>query len=263
MNSQLLKKVFNQKTLFGFMFISMAATTVYVAVRLILAPETTNPDAVDIRAKSDYLHMLLQCGSGTIALLLPSIVAKKFKIVIPSSMVIAYAAFLYAAVYLGDIHRMYFIIPQWDTILHTLSGVMLGMLGFTLVSFLNKTDRVPVVLSPAFVAVFTFCFSVALGALWEVYEFTMDQFLNMNLQRYALEHGADHIGRTAVVDTMTDLIVCCIGALVFAVISYLNLKRGSDDFMKSLTLKKLEAAKSHKGKSGSARHVADKKRKKK
>ena len=87
-------------------------------------------------------------------------------------------------------------------ILHTFSGLMLGALGFSVVNLLNRTEKVPVHLSPLLVAVFAFCFAVTLGVIWEVYEYTFDGILHLNMQKFAVQNGAPLIGREALKDTM-------------------------------------------------------------
>ena len=91
-------------------------------------------------------------------------------------------------------------------VLHALSGAMLGALGFSVLTFLNKTEGIPVSMSPAFVALFTFCFALALDALFQT-----------NMQKYALEGGEALAGQAALQDTMGDLIVDFIGALAIAI----------------------------------------------
>ena len=101
---------------------------------------------------------------------------------------------------------------------------MLGALGFSVINFLNKTDRVPMNLSPLFVVVFAFCFALALGVVWEIYEFTADALLHTNMQKFALESGEPLVGRDALMDTMKDLIVDTLGALAMSIIGYISLK---------------------------------------
>ncbi len=235
----MLKKIFNQKTLFGFIFLTMVLSTVYVVIKIILAPTVVHAGEPTVRVKGDYTLMLLQCAFGIVALNLPSFIEKRFKIAIPSDMIIAYAVFLFCAIYLGEVRSFYYNVPHWDTILHTFSGAMLGALGFTLISFLNKTDGIPVNLSPLFVAIFTFCFAAGLGVVWEVYEFTMDSILLTNMQKFALENGTPLIGQAALRDTMKDLIVDCIGALVFSIFGYISLKTDKG-WYNNLFLKKLD-----------------------
>ena len=177
-----------------------------------------------MRLKSDYALMLSQCILGIVAMLLPGMLENKFKIAIPSYMLILYTIFLYAAIYLGEVRSFYYNVPNWDNILHTFSGAMIGALGFSIVTLLNKTEKVPIVLSPLFVALFSFCFAVTLGVIWEFYEFTFDGILGLNMQKFALENGTQLIGRAALTDTMVDLFVDAVGAFIMSVIGYISLR---------------------------------------
>ena len=89
----------------------------------------------------------------------------------------------------GGSPQLYYLVPHWDSYLHAFSGGMLGALGFALVTVLNDTERVAVRLSPIFVALFAFCFALAAGAVWEIYEYTFDGLLGLNMQRYHLADG--------------------------------------------------------------------------
>lgn len=191
---------------------------------LVKAPTRTGASAPEIRSKSDYVLMLAQCILGVFAVVLPDILEKKIKLVIPSKMIIMYALFLYAAIYLGEVRNFYYNIPHWDTVLHTFSGGMLGTLGFSVIVLLNKADKVPINLSPLFIALFTFCFAVTLGVIWEIYEFTFDGLLGLNMQKFAIKDGIQLIGHAALRDTMKDLIVDTIGALVISCIGYVSLR---------------------------------------
>jgi hypothetical protein len=101
---------------------------------------------------------------------------------------------------------------------------MLGRLGFSFVTLLNKSENVPVNLSPLFVALFAFCFSITLGVLWEIYEFIFDGMLGLNMQKFALEDGIPLVGRAALMNTMKDLIVDVFGALAISITGYVSLK---------------------------------------
>lgn len=203
-------------------FITMVVSTVVVTVAMMLAPSV--PTEGYTRVKSDYALMLLQSILGIFAMLLPDWLYRKWGVEIPSFMMILYAVFLYCAIYLGEVRGFYFLIPYWDTILHTFSGVALGALGFSVLTLLNKSDRVPFNLSPAFVAVFAFCFAVAVDVVWEIYEFAADGLLNMNMQKHSLASGQSLMGREALGDTMTDLIVDAVGALFISLVGYISLK---------------------------------------
>ncbi|HIS79692.1 MAG TPA: hypothetical protein IAD03_10025 [Candidatus Caccousia stercoris] len=212
------------KILWWFIFLSMAGSVVFISVAMALAPSEPDPTMPYRRVKGDYVLMLLQCIVGVVAMLLPSLLRHKWQLIIPSKMMVLFAVFLYCAIFLGEVRSFYYNVPHWDTILHTFSGAMLGALGFSVINFLNRTDRVPMNLSPVFVAFFTLCFAVFLGVVWEFYEFTTDGLLHTNMQKFALESGEPLVGRAALMDTMKDLIVDTIGALVMAVIGYISIR---------------------------------------
>lgn len=212
------------KILWWFIFLSMAGSVVFISVAMALAPSEPYPTMPYRRVKGDYVLMLLQCIVGVVAMLLPSLLRHKWQLIIPSKMMVLFAVFLYCAIFLGEVRSFYYNVPHWDTILHTFSGAMLGALGFSVINFLNRTDRVPMNLSPVFVAFFTLCFAVFLGVVWEFYEFTADGLLHTNMQKFALESGEPLVGRAALMDTMKDLIVDTIGALVMAVIGYISIR---------------------------------------
>ena len=212
------------KILWWFIFLSMAGSVVFISVAMALAPSEPDPTMPYRRVKGDYVLMLLQCIVGVVAMLLPSLLRHKWQLIIPSKMMVLFAVFLYCAIFLGEVRSFYYNVPHWDTILHTFSGAMLGALGFSVINFLNRTDRVPMNLSPVFVAFFTLCFAVFLGVVWEFYEFTADGLLHTNMQKFALESGEPLVGRAALMDTMKDLIVDTIGALVMAVIGYISIR---------------------------------------
>ena len=92
------------------------------------------------------------------------------------------------------------------------------------INILNKHEKVHVELAPIFVAIFAFAFAVSLGVIWEIYEFTFDGILGLNMQKFALENGTQLVGRAALTDTMEDLIVDCIGAFTMSTIGYISLK---------------------------------------
>lgn len=193
---------------------------------LIYKIATTSNEAVGAysRVRSDYVLMLLQCILGIAAMAIPSLFTKKFKIEIPTKIYYLYVIFLYAAIFLGEIRSFYYRIPYWDVILHTFSGTMLGFFGFSFVFLLNKDEKLHMKLSPIFIAVFAFCFSITIGVVWEFYEYFSDIILKTNMQKYALENGTNLIGRLALVDTMEDLLVDTIGAFVACTIGYISLK---------------------------------------
>ena len=219
-----MRRFLNVTNLLRFVFISFIASIIYITARIAAAPAVAPPSEITIRVKSDYVLMLIQCLLGVAALLFPRFLKRKTNLIIPSGMMIAYAFFLYCAIYLGEVRNFYFNVPHWDTVLHAFSGAALGALGFSIVSLLNGAESVVFTLSPIFVSLFAFCFAMTLGTLWEIYEFTVDSLLNINMQKYASEIGEPLIGRAALLDTMKDLIVDAIGAFAVSLVGYISLK---------------------------------------
>ncbi|MEG1875525.1 MAG: hypothetical protein RR185_08145, partial [Angelakisella sp.] len=207
-----------------FVFITLVASLIFVVVAMVRAPTLSSRSDPFQRVKGDYVLMLSQCVLGIFGMMLPGFLKKRVNIEIPSTMLVLYAIFLYCAIYLGEVRSFYYNVPHWDTMLHTFSGAMLGALGFSFINLLNRTDKVPVNLSPAFVATFAFCFALALGIAWEIYEFTADSMMGTNMQKFGTEAGELFLGQAALKDTMKDLIVDTIGALVISIIGYISLK---------------------------------------
>ncbi len=215
-----MKKKLNIKKIIGiFVFLSLFFSIGYSIVRIINVPAGTAAE----HQRSDYVLMLLQCLLGLVVIGLPSFLEKKWSFEIPNYMSILYFLFLYCAIYLGEVRNFYYVVPHWDTILHAFSGAMLGAFGFTLVSILNDSSKVKVALSPLFVCLFAFCFAVAVGALWEIYEFTGDSLFGLNMQKFRTADGMLLIGRAALSDTMKDIIIDSVGALVVVAIGYLTM----------------------------------------
>lgn len=213
-----------QRIISTFVMLSLILAIVYIIYAIITAPSQIEPHMPYERVKSDYALMLLQCVLGVFAMLLPGVLSHRIQIQIPSRMLIFYTIFLYCAIYLGEVRSFYYLVPHWDTILHTFSGAMLAALGFSVITLLNKTERIPMILSPMFVAIFTFCFAVTLGVFWEIYEYTADGILGLNMQKFALEDGTQLVGHAALADTMKDLMVDCLGALIVSVGGYISLR---------------------------------------
>ena len=180
--------------------------------------------------------MLIQCILGLVAMMIPTFIERKLSISIPNYMYVMYFIFLYCAIYLGEVRSFYYLIPYWDTILHAFSGAMLGALGFSLISILNNTKEIDLELSPFFISLFAFCFAVAAGAIWEIYEFSVDSLLSLNMQKYMLADGTPLIGQEALADTMKDIIVDAISALVISTAGYIVNKISDSDDQKETSL---------------------------
>lgn len=144
---------------------------------------------------------------------LPQILEAQTGIDYPGELEILILLFIIASIYLGEMHAYYEKFPWWDMLLHAVSGIIIAGIGFSVVFILNKSKKLVFKLSPGFVCLFAFCFAVAFGTLWEIFEFAMDQTFGLNMQKSGL------------LDTMWDLIIDCAGALVFSILGYFHIKR--------------------------------------
>lgn len=199
------------------LFLSLALSAVYCIVRLVLTPE-----GGAMRTRSDYVLMLIQCMLGLAVMALPSLLARRWKLMLPTAMHVMYYAFLYCAVFLGEVFSFYYLIPHWDTILHFSSGAMLAALGFILIDFLNRDEHVRLSLSPFFTSLFAFSFALAMGGVWEIYEYVVDGLMGLNMQKFIMADGTVLVGRMALTDTMEDIIVDAAAALSVALVAYMT-----------------------------------------
>lgn len=208
------------KFLYFSVLVSFIIPIVYLTVKIILVSAgVLNSD----RPMSDYTLMLLECVLGAVVIHIPAILEKKFQFTLPKTLYIMYLIFLYCAIFLGEIRNFYYSVPHWDSILHTFSSLMSGSFGFMVVDILNRDKHTSINLSPLFVAIFAFCFSVSIGALWEIYEYSFDGLLGLNMQKFRLENGIILEGHDALGDTMKDIILDSIGALLASVAGFIHL----------------------------------------
>ena len=198
---------------------------------------------------------------------LPSFLERKIRIEIPNTLEVIILLFIFAAEILGEIRAYYIQFPYWDTMLHTLNGFLCAAIGFSLLDILNRNERFTFTLSPVYLAVVAFCFSMTIGVLWEFFECTMDQLFLLDMQKDTIVHsigsvmldptGGNHpvaihditdvivvtgdgtqhplgLGGyldIGILDTMKDLFVNFIGAVVFSTIGYFYVKnRGKGKF---------------------------------
>lgn len=153
--------------------------------------------------------------------LVPLLLGRSLAVYVPPEFELVAVVFLFASLFLGKVHGFYFRYPWWDEALHSISGFLLGVLGLLLVHVLNEEPGVEISMRPGFVALFAFVFSLAMGAVWEIFEFGMDGLFGLDMQRGSLS------------DTMSDLIVDTVGALVVAVLGYNYLKGGAHSFLEN------------------------------
>ena len=191
------------------------------------------------------------CVLTILLLYVPSWLQVKLRIELPPPLEITVLCFIFAAEILGEVNAFYVNIPGWDTILHTLNGFLAAAVGFSLVLLLNDDERLTFDLSPFFLALVAFCFSMTIGVLWEFFEFAMDFFLHTDMQKDTVIHNLYTVtldttrsnrvvavqgitdtlvnGRSlglggyldiGIIDTMKDLLVNFVGAVVFSVTGY-------------------------------------------
>ena len=202
------------------------------------------------------------CCLSLILFLAPAFVERTFKLYLPSTLEIIVLLFIFAAEILGEIAYFYVRVPHWDTILHTVNGFLCAAVGFALVDLLNESKNIKFELSPIFVAIVAFCFSMTIGVFWEFLEFSCDMLLKTDMQKdfiidsiasVALDPNNTNktiritdiqnimINGKAVnakgyidiglIDTMKDLIVNFVGATVFSIIGFFYIKnRGHGKF---------------------------------
>lgn len=216
--------------------------------------------------RAAFMHRfenIFVCVLALILLALPSIIEKQLAIDIPPLMEGIIYCFIYAAEILGEINSFYTIIPGWDTMLHTINGFLVAAVGFCLVDLFNRSERFTFRLSPLFLALVAFCFSMTVGVLWEFFEFSMDYLFHMDMQKDMIIHSfasvtldptnsnipilVDNITDVAIngkslglggyldvglYDTMQDLFVNFVGALTFSVIGYFSAKSGNNKIAK-------------------------------
>lgn len=152
----------------------------------------------------------------------PSILAKRFGVYLPARLEIIITLFIFSAQVLGEMNGFYDKIPWWDTMLHTTSGVILGLVGFLFVYLLNEKGDKNVNLSPIFVVVFAFCFAITMGVFWEFFEYGADRILGYNMQKFRMP------GQDGLVDTMEDLIVDTLGAVIACIGGWIYMKQKKD-----------------------------------
>ena len=219
---QLSKKEKALKILYFVVLASFILPLIYLSVQIAFAPAVDD----DSMQKSDYILMIVECMLGIIVINIPSMISKTLKYDIPVFLNVLYMIFLYCAIFLGEVRRFYYVVPHWDVILHCMSSMMLGLFGFMFVYLINKDKKTAMSLSPFFVALFAFCFALSIEIMWEIYEFTFDGLLGLNMQKFRLEDGTLLTGREALGDTMKDIIIDAVGSFIATVIGYVSLKNG-------------------------------------
>ena len=227
------------RILYFWVNLSFLVPIVYLILRLIFGGGSSNE--AGYHSDSDYLLMLMQCILGLVTIHLPSILERRLRFELPGLLYGFYIVFLYCAIFLGEVRSFYYLFPRWDSILHFFSSMMTGFFGLMVVTILNRDRHVSMNLSPLFVCLFAFCFSVTIGSLWEIYEFLGDGLFGLNMQKFMTAQGELLVGHDALRDTMKDIIVDVLGALLASVIGMISIRRGTRWYIPTLTNEKENA----------------------
>ena len=236
-----------------------AVFTVYLVLRLIVL--ATLVSAV---IRGEYESAFI-CLLVLVLFMLPFFIQQNFGIELPSTLEIIILLFIFAAEILGELECYFITFPYWDSMLHTTTGFLCAATGFALIDILNRNSKIKFELSPIYVALVAFCFSMTVGVLWEFFEFGMDRLFHMDMQKDTVvnsitsvmldptnknipvtidgitsvtvngqELGFDGYLDIGLYDTMEDLFVNFIGAVVFSTIGYFYIKhRGKGKLAKA------------------------------
>ena len=202
--------------------ISFIVPVVFLILRMIFGNVPSNE--AGYHSNLDYILMIIQCLLGLIVINLPTFLARKLRFELPMTLYGMYIVFLYCAIFLGEVRSFYYLIPYWDSILHAFSSLMLGFLGYMLITILVQDEHIVLHLSPVFTAIFAFGFAFSIGAAWEIYEFLVDGFFSTNMQKYMSVSGELLLGHAALFDTMKDLMIDAGGALTASIIGNISIK---------------------------------------
>lgn len=226
-----------------------AVFAVYVVLRLIVVAEL-----VLSILRGEYESAFI-CLLVLILFILPFFIQQNFGIQLPTTLEIIILLFIFAAEILGELEGYFITYPDWDTMLHTTTGFLCAATGFALIDILNRNSRIKFHLSPIYVALAAFCFSMTVGVLWEFFEFGMDRLFHLDMQKDTVvqsitsvmldptnsntpitidgihsvavngnDLGFDGYLDIGLYDTMEDLFVNFIGAATFSVIGYFYIK---------------------------------------
>lgn len=193
----------------------------------------------------DFGFIAINAIALLLASFLPAWVNKRWGIIVPDLFLRIYLGFATAALLLGEIGGFFVHVSWWDSALHLFSGSLIGVVGFSLLNILNKDPNIEFHLSPGFIALFVFCFSLAVGVIWEIFEFVVDGLAGSNMQRFRDSITNElWLGRKALSDTMKDFILNTIGALVITILGYFDLKHRSG-WMIKMSLRRKRKVKKH------------------
>ena len=239
--------------------------------------------ALVLSALQENWENVFTCSLALVLFLVPAFFEKNFGIELPSTLEVIILLFIFSAEILGEMQSFYIRYEFWDAMLHGINGFLCAAIGFALLDIINRNDRLKFNISPLYLAIVAFCFSMTIGVLWEFFEYGADIIFNTDMQKdtvinsissvalnmdkqnnaviienikdtivitengnYTLsDYGINGYIDVGIVDTMKDMIVNFIGAVVFSVIGFFYVKyRGrfkfADRFIPKLKDRKKE-----------------------
>lgn|SRR5574344_905026 len=193
-----------------------------------------------------YILSSMGCVFMLILVIYPLFFNKKTKFIIPDSMYLLFIIFCFCGIILGDVNDFYGKFESFDAILHFISGVMLSVYGFIIVNTINYQNH-NFKIQPFFVSLCAFCFAMTLGACWEIFEYSMDDFFGTNMQTYLKTTSSSFpnqketplIGHAALEDTMTDIMLNGAGGIVVCSIGYFDIKHHKNGFGNEKLIKRV------------------------
>ena len=240
------------------------AFVVFVFLRLLVV-------GIGVRAFfTQSYESVFYCVLTLILFTMPSFVERKFGIELPSLLEIIVLLFIFSAEIMGELGSYYTKVPYWDTLLHTTNGFLCAAIGFALCDIFNRNEKLKFTLSPLFLAIVAFCFSMTIGVLWEFFEFFMDVVVGTDMQKdfvvsritstllgvdthtpFIVESvkntmvngrdlGVEGYLDIGLFDTMKDLIVNFVGAIIFSIIGYFYVKTRGKGKIAKLFIPKLK-----------------------
>lgn len=236
--------------------------TIYIILRILVII-----DLIAQLFRGNFENVFM-CVLTLILFLIPVFIDRKLNIKLPDTLEKIILLFIFSAEILGEVQNFYGIFKNWDTILHTINGFLCAAIGFSMIDILNRSEKFHTKMEPIFVGLVAFCFSMTIGVLWEFFEYGMDNILKTDMQKDRIVQSissveinpekennpivVDNINKTVIYyvqkdgtskeltidggyldigikDTMKDLLVNFIGAIVYSFIGYFYIK-GRDEY---------------------------------
>lgn len=198
------------------------------------------------------------CILTLILFMVPSMIERKLNIDLPNTLEVIILLFIFAAEILGEMQEYYVLFARWDDMLHTINGFLCAAIGFSLIDILNRNEKIHMSLSPSFVALVAFCFSMTVGVMWEFFEFAMDSWFGMDMQKDTWLTSVNSVAINplgvnspvriqiesvvvngqqwdkyldiGLIDTINDLWVNFLGAVAFSIIGLVYIKNRGGKF---------------------------------